>query len=88
MYRAENVEEWTKNFLLYSQLIDGCDIYSNGNVENAFITTGLTATKTLSRQNASLLQQKILAGEELVYPVPATEFDWIITSEASPGELQ
>ena len=87
MYRAENVEEWTKNFISYSQLIDGCDIYPNGNIENAFITTGLTATKTLSRQNAQALQQKVLAGDEVEYPVAAGQDDWMVSAEASPGGL-
>ena len=87
MYRAENVEEWTKNYISYSQLLDGSVIYSSGNIENAFITTGLTATKTISRQNALELQQKVLAGEVVDYPVPAGEDDWVISGEASPGEL-
>lgn len=87
MYCAENVEEWTKNFISYSQLLDDCDIYSDGNIENAFITTGLTATKTLSRQNALSLQEKVLSGQEVEYPVPACPDDWTVTAEASPGVL-
>ena len=87
MYRAENIEEWTKNYISYSQLLDGSVIYSSGNIENAFITTGLTATKTISRQNALELQHKVLAGETVDYPVPASEDDWVISGEASPGEL-
>ena len=87
MYRAENVEEWTKNFISYSQLVDDCSIYPSGNIENAFITTGLTATKTLSRQNAQALQEKVLAGVEVEYPVAAGQDDWMVSAEASPGVL-
>ena len=87
MYRAENVEEWTKNYISYSQLLDGSAIYSSGNIENAFVTTGLTATKTIARQNALELQSKVLFGEEIEYPVPAGSEYWTVSAEASPGEL-
>ena len=49
MFRAGNIEEWTKTMLEYSCLIDESGIYESGDIENAFVTDGLTGVKTLSR---------------------------------------
>ena len=87
MYRADTVEEWSKTYTTFAQLMNECSIYPSGDIENAFITTGLTATKTLSRQTAQFLQQQVLSGEEIEYPVPATADDWTVSSEATPGML-
>ena len=87
MYRAENVEEWSKAYTTFAQLMNECSIYPSGEIENAFVTTGLTSTKTLARQNALSLQQQVLSGEEIEYPVPASADDWVVSSEATPGTL-
>lgn len=87
MFRASNIEAWTKTMIDYSQLIDESGIYESGDVENAFITDGMTATKTMSRAEAAELLQKVLAGEELEYPVKSGPDSWFITAEASPGVL-
>jgi hypothetical protein len=87
MYRADTVEEWSKTYTTLAQLMNECSIYPSGDIENAFITTGLTATKTLSRQTAQFLQQQVLSGEEVEYPVPAGENDWAVSAEATPGML-
>lgn len=87
MYRADTVEEWSKTYTSFAQLINECSIYPSGDIENAFVTTGLTATKTLFRQTALALQQMALSGEEIEYPVPAGAEDWGVSAEATPGTL-
>ena len=87
MFRASNIEAWTKTMIEYSQLIDESGIYESGDIENAFVTDGLTATKTLVRTDAGGLQEKVLSGEELDYPVPSSPEVWSVSSEASPGVL-
>lgn len=87
MYRASNVESWTKSMLEYSQLIDDGKIYESGDVENAFISDDLTATKTLARKNAKELQQRVLAGDIIDYPVLSDAESWQILSEPTPGTL-
>ncbi|MBO4857388.1 MAG: hypothetical protein J5527_02605 [Treponema sp.] len=87
MYRADTVEEWSKTYTTFVQLMNECSIYPSGDIENAFVTTGLTATKTIFRQTALVLQQMALSGEEIEYPVPAGDNDWVVSVEATPGTL-
>lgn len=87
MYRADTVEEWSKTYTSFVQLMNECSIYPSGDIENAFVTTGLTATKTIFRQTALALQQQVLSGEEIEYPVPAGDNDWVVSVEATPGTL-
>lgn len=87
MFRASSIQEWTKTMNEYSVLIDESGIYESGDVENAFITDGMTATKTMSRIGALELQQKVLNGELTDYPVKSDSESWIVSTEASPGTL-
>ena len=87
MYRADTVEEWSKTYTSFVQLMNECSIYPSGDIENAFVTTGLSPTKTISRQTAQALQQMALSGEEIEYPVPAGDNDWVVSVEATPGTL-
>ena len=90
MYRAGNIEAWTKTMIDYSQLIDESDIYESGDIENAFISDGITATKTMVRSGALELQQKVLSGEEgeeIEFPVKSGTDTWGIPAEPSPGWL-
>ena len=87
MFRAPEVEAWTKTMPDYATLIDESGIYESGDIENAFVTEGLSATKTLGRTDAVLLQQKVLAGEELEFPVPSCAEVWTVLPEGTPGVL-
>ena len=86
MFRASNIEAWTKTMVDYSQLLDEEQIYLSGDIENAFVTDSLTATKTLHRTDAATYRQQILEGIILDYPVPSCSDVWTV-SEPSPGTL-
>lgn len=87
MFRASGVEAWTKTMIEYSQLVDESGIYESGDIENAFISDGLTATKTLQRADAAELLQMLLDGIEIEYPVKSGPDTWVIAAEGSPGVL-
>jgi len=86
MYRASNIEAWTKTMIDYSQLLDEAAIYASGDIENAFITDSLTATKTLHRTDAATCRQQIMEGILPADPVPSSGELWTI-AEPSPGTL-
>ena len=87
MFRAGNIEEWTKTMLEYSCLIDESGIYESGDIENAFVTDGLTGVKTLSRKDAGQIRQRLLDGEALEFPFPSSADLWEILAEGDPGRL-
>ncbi|MBR5400588.1 MAG: hypothetical protein IK102_02145 [Treponema sp.] len=87
MYRASNIEAWTKTMIEYSQLVDESKIYDSGDTDNAFVTDGLTKTKTFGRMGAAELQQKVLNGEAVEYPVASGPLAWELLPEPSPGTL-
>lgn len=87
MFRASGVEAWTKTMIEYSQLVDESGIYESGDIENAFVSDGLTATKTLQRADAAELLQMVIDGEEIEYPVKSGPDTWVIAAEGSPGVL-
>ena len=70
----------------YSQLLDESEIYLSGDIENAFVTDSLTATKTLHRTNAATYRQQLLDGIILDYPIPSSAEVWSV-SDPSPGTL-
>ena len=87
MFRAPEIQAWSKTMPEYAGLVDESGIYESGDIENAFVTDGLTATKTICRTDAPELQQKVLAGEQLEFPVLSGAAVWTINAEASPGVL-
>ena len=87
MFRASNIEAWTKTMIDYSQLIDESGIYDSGDTENAFVTDGMTSTKTMSRVDAVQLRLQVLEGEELIFPIKSEPESWSISSEPTPGYL-
>lgn len=87
MFRASGVEAWTKTMIEYSQLVDESGIYESGDIENAFVSDGLTATKTLQRADAAELLQMLMDGIEIEYPVKSGPDTWVIAAEGSPGVL-
>lgn len=87
MYRASNIEAWTKTMLSFSQLLDDGTIYDSGDIENAFITDSLTSTKTLVRKNAKKYQTMALENTPIEYPVYSDADSWEVSAEPSPGEV-
>ncbi len=87
MFRASDVEAWTKTMPEYSRLIDESGIYESGDIENAFISDGLSAARTMMRVDAAEIQEKVLAGEPLEFPVKSNPEVWTIILEGTPGTL-
>ena len=89
MYRASNIQAWTKTMIDYSQLLDEAGIYPSGDIENAFIADALTGTKTLTRIDAAEYREKALSpqlAEELEFPIPSGPEVWTI-ADSSPGQV-
>lgn len=86
MYRASNIQAWTKTMVDYSQLLDDSVLYESGDVENAFITDALTATKTLQRQDAPFYQTACLEENLDSFPIPSSSESWTI-ADPTPGAL-
>ena len=86
MFRASNVEAWSKTMIDYSQLLDEAEIYLSGDIENAFVSDSLTATKTLHRTDAATYRQQLQDGVILDYPIPSSAEVWCV-SDPSPGTL-
>lgn len=87
MYRASKTQSWTKTMIDYSQLVSTSGIYESGAIENAFVTDGLTASKTLQRTDAAAILQNVLAGQEVTFPVSSGAHVWQVSTEVSPGTL-
>lgn len=88
MYRAEEVEEWDAKLKSNYSLCDGFNaVYEDYSVENGTVSTGLSATKYLSRKNSSEIYKAIMNNEEIEYPVKAYADSWEVISTASPGSL-
>lgn len=86
MFRASTVEAWNKTMIDYSQALDGAGIYSSGDIEEAFITDSLTATKTLHRTNAAEYRDAVLAEGPLEFPIPSSCDFWAV-ADPTPGEV-
>ena len=86
MFRASNIEAWTKTMIDYSGLLDSCGIYPSGDIENAFITDSLTSTKTLHRTDASEYLQAVLEGTVLEFPVQSSAEVWTV-ADPTPGQV-
>ena len=87
MFRAADVEAWTGTMNDYSLAVEESGIYESGGVENAFVTDGMTASKTMVRTDAASLKEKVVAGEQIEFPVHSKPELWQIISAATPGEL-
>ena len=89
MFRASNIQAWTKTMIDYSQLLDEAGIYSSGDIENAFITDTLTGTKTLTRTDAAEYREKALSPQQaelLEFPIPSCAEVWTV-ADSSAGQL-
>lgn len=87
MFRAGEVTEWSKGFDEYAELVGASGIYESGSIENAYVTDGMTASKTMARTDAAQLRQKVLDGEQLTFPITSNSEVWELISEATPGAL-
>ncbi len=86
MFRASNIEAWSKSMIDYSQLIDNSGIYDSGDIENAYIADSLTTTKTLTRANAFEYLQTLQQSEPLEFPITNSSDFWAV-ADPSPGEV-
>lgn len=86
MYRDSEVQEWSKKLIDYALIVGESGIYESGEIDSAFVTAGLTDTKTISRINAFELQKSVLAGNRIDYPLKSDKNSWIVGT-ASPGTL-
>ncbi len=86
-YAAEGSEKWQKSMGEYAEAAVKYGIYPSAEIEEAFITQGLTAVKTIVRKNCQELLEELLSGAEIEYPVKNSSDFWGISSEASPGVL-
>lgn len=89
-YAAEETEKWQKSMGMYAEEAVAYGIYPSSDIEEAFITQGLTATKTIVRKNAvELLEKAFSDGDdgEVEYPIENNRDFWAISGEASPGLL-
>ena len=87
MYRASNIEAWTKLMIDYSALVDESGIYESGDVENAFITDTMSNSKTMYRVDAAALRQQVLDGQEFELPVKSGPDVWAVLDQPNPGSL-
>ena len=86
-YAAPEIEQWTKEMGIFAEQAAQWGIYENAEIDQAFITEGLTASKTIARKNAFEIQTKVLAGEEMSFPIMNSCSFWEINNEPSPGHL-
>lgn len=86
-YAAEGTEKWQKSMEEYAFLASEYEIYPSAGVEEAFVTTGLTVSKTIIRKNAAELLEKAILEGEIEYPVKAADSLWAVSNEASPGQI-
>lgn len=86
MYKDETVTEWPSKLIPYSLLLDECDSYDSGDIEQASLSTGLTATKNLHRSDALFLLEQLQNGQ-LELPVKNNPGLWEV-GPASAGILQ
>ncbi|MBO4532690.1 MAG: hypothetical protein J5726_03225 [Treponema sp.] len=87
MYRASNIEAWTKLMIDYSALVDESGIYESGDVENAFITDNMSNSKTMYRTDAEALRQQVMDGQEIELPVKSGAELWAVLDQPNPGSL-
>jgi len=86
-YVAEGIEEWPKGMGDFAEAAVDFGIYDSAGVEEAFVTSDLSASRTIARKNAAEILEKINSGSEIEFPVKNSSSDWAILKEATPGHL-
>lgn len=83
MYRKDSLLKWTDDFQKYASLLVENKIYDSDNIQNAFVTTGSTTTKTFQRKDSNIIRDKVLNNEQIEYPVKQFSSSWGIFDETS-----
>ena len=86
-YAAEDTEKWQKSMGTYAEEAVEYGIYPSSEIEEAFVTQGLTASKTIVRKNAVELLEKAVSDGDMEYPIENNRDFWVISDEATPGVL-
>ena len=88
MYAAEDALEWGKGMPAFAEEVAASGIYESSDISDVDVNSGLgsVAAKSFTRTDALELQQKILAGEEIEYPVKRKADSWEVKA-VSPGLL-
>ena len=88
MYVAEDVVEWTKGMPAMAEAVAAAGIYESDSVGEAEINNGLDTVvgRSFYRTDAEQLLQRVLAGEQIEYPVKRTSETWGF-KKVSPGTL-
>lgn len=88
MYAAEDAVEWGKGMSALADAVKNSGIYESIDVTDVEINSGLgsSAAKSFCRTDAGEIRAKVLAEEEIVYPVKRRAENWIIKT-STPGVL-
>jgi len=88
MYATADTTEWGKKLPVYAAEVEASGIYESTDPCDVEVNSGLgsVAAKAFCREDAKELQQRVLAGEELEYPVKRQEENWVIKA-VNPGVL-
>lgn len=88
MYTSEDVVEWGKNMTALAEEVLESGIYESIDVTEVEVNSGLgsVAAKSFCRGDAKEIRTKVLAKEEIEYPVKRKAENWVIKT-ATPGTL-
>ena len=88
MYASEDTVEWGKNMTSLAEEVLGSGIYESIEVTDVEVNSGLgsVAAKSFCRSDAKDIRAKVLAEEEIEYPVKRKADNWVIKT-ATPGTL-
>ncbi|MCQ2575105.1 MAG: hypothetical protein MJ162_00075 [Treponema sp.] len=81
MYHDDGVNGWSKNMPEYALMAVDAGIYENDLIESGSLVSDKSDTKTISRINAKELQEKVLKGINVEFPVKVNSESWIVSSE-------
>ena len=88
MYAAEDASEWGKGMLTLAEEVTVSGIYESSDICDVEVNSGLgsVAAKSFTRNDALEIQQRVLNGEEIEYPVKRKADNWEVKA-VSPGLL-
>ena len=88
MYASEDAVEWGKNMTALAEEVLDSGIYESIDVGEVEVNSGLgsVAAKSFCRGDAKDIRTKVLANEEIEYPVKRKAENWVIKT-ATPGTL-
>lgn len=88
MYAAEDAVEWGKGMPSFVEEVAASGIYESCEICDVEVNSGLgsVAAKSFTRSDALEIQQRVLNGEEIEYPVKRKTDNWEVKA-VSPGVL-